>query len=148
MRLRSARPDDEVFIRTLWMHCLREEYPDLKPEEQAAEWTLRYQHQPRHLMICEDETGQADIATSVGFIWLLSLPDPTFTEGNWWLYYIAVVPSSRGRGLARTMLDQAREALPGTIRLLVRCDSPVRALYRRVGAHPSREEWHWPARND
>lgn len=146
MRLRPALPTDEAFIRTLWIQCLQEEYDHLNPDEQAAEWTLRYQHQPRHLMVCEDEKATGD-ANPLGFIWLLSLPDPTFTEGNWWLYYIAVTPSARGRGVARKMLDHARETLPGTIRLLVRCDSPVRSLYTRVGARPMREEWHWPTQN-
>ena len=144
MRLRPARPDDETFIRNLWIKCLEEEYDHLDASEQAAEWTLRYRHEPRHLMICEDEVDQGP-AKALGFIWLLSLPDPTFREGNWWLYYVAVMPEARGRGLARKMLDHARETLPGTIRLLVRCESPVRSLYKRVGAKAVREEWHWPA---
>lgn len=144
MSLRLARAEDEPFVKDLWLRCLHEEYDDLDAQTLAAEWSVRFRHEPRRLWIAEAPLASAT-PEPVGFAWFLSLPDPTFRAGNWWLYYVATEPAARGRGVAAELLTAARAELPGTIRLLVRCASPVRSLYQRLGASPFREEWHWPA---
>lgn len=138
MTIREARLDDEPWLRRLLATCLQEEYGPQDPGDLADEWHARIRYKDRLIWVAEVD------GVPVGFLWVLRLPDPLFAAGDYYVYYVAVAPEARGRGVATALLRHARAALPGTLRLLVRRDSPARALYAKLGARAEREEWHWP----
>ena len=137
-RIRLAESGDEPWLRRLLQRSLAEEYGPLDPEDFADEWHTRIGCGANVVWIADDTTGP------IGFAWLIRLPDPLFRSGTYYLYYVAVEAAHRGQGVALALLQHVRTALPGAIRLLVRCDSPAKRLYTRLGAHPWREEWVWP----
>ena len=136
--IRPARSEDEAWIRRLLFASLAEEYGPMDPEDAAAEWQQRNKSPGRLIWIAEAD------GEPVGFVWVLYLPDSTFAAGDYYFYYLAVVPGWRGRGLGRALMTHARGALPGTLRLLVRHDSPAKRLYTSLGATSFREELVWP----
>lgn len=136
--IRPARPDDEAWLRQLLYTSLVEEYGRFDPTDFADEWRQRYRSPAKDIWVAEAD-GRA-----AGFLWALYLPDPTFPDGDTYLYYVAVETAFRGRGIAGSLLRHLRAAVPGAIRLLVRHDSPAKRLYARLGAHVAREEWVWP----
>lgn len=138
MTIRPARSSDEPWLRQLLFSALQEEYGPQEPGDLADEWQARIRYKDRLIWIAEIDGQPA------GFLWVLRLPDPLFAAGDYYIYYVAVAPEARRRGLATALLQHARAALPGTLRLLVRRDSPARTLYAKLGARAEREEWQWP----
>jgi ribosomal protein S18 acetylase RimI-like enzyme len=136
--VRTARSTDEPWLRTLLYASLLEEYGRFDPEDFADEWRARIRATNRTIWVAEEDGEPA------GFLWTVYLPDPSFPEGDTYIYYVAVDPAYRGRGIAATLLRKLRAETPGAIRLLVRHDSPAKRLYERLGAYVYREEWVWP----
>jgi ribosomal protein S18 acetylase RimI-like enzyme len=136
--IRTARSTDEPWLRALLYASLVEEYGRFDPEDFADEWRSRIRATNKTIVVAEQD------GTPVGFLWALTLPDPSFPHGDTYLYYVAVDPTHRGQGIAASLLRHLRAEVPGAIRLLVRHDSPARRLYGRLGAHVYREEWVWP----
>ncbi|MBC7541915.1 MAG: GNAT family N-acetyltransferase [Candidatus Sericytochromatia bacterium] len=113
----------------------------MDPADAAAEWRQRYQSSGWEIWIAEAD------GTPVGFVWVLYLPDATFSAGDYYYYYLAVEAAWRGQGLGRKLMQHARQALPGAMRMLVRHDSPAKRLYLSLGARPFREELVWPEKS-
>lgn len=59
------------------------------------------------------------------------------------LLFVAVLPSLRGRGIGRQLIDRAATVCNGPIKLHVEHDNPARHLYERVGFKSKYLEMRW-----
>lgn len=59
------------------------------------------------------------------------------------LLFVAVLPSLRGQGIGRRLIESAAAACEGPIKLHVEHDNPARRLYERVGFMSKYLEMRW-----
>jgi ribosomal protein S18 acetylase RimI-like enzyme len=135
--IRPATGADEPWLRQVLYASLIEEYGTFDADDFADEWRSRLRSPGKQIWVAEVDQAP------VGFLWALTLPDPTFPQGDTYIYYLAVIPPHRHRGIAADLMRHQRAQVPGAIRWLVRHDSPAKRLYTRLGAGVYREEWVW-----
>ena len=123
LTIRSAVPEDEQAVVSLWRACdLVTSYND-----PVADFRFAKAGACSDVLVGEDETGQIKGSVMVGH------------DGHrGWLYYVASDPGSRGRGFGRQMVQAAEEWLGerGVVKaqLMVReTNAKVVPFYERLG---------------
>jgi ribosomal protein S18 acetylase RimI-like enzyme len=124
MKIRSATPNDEAETVALWQVCgLTAPYND--PQ---ADFRFALGKAASDILVAEDEAIIGSVM--VGH------------DGHrGWLYYVAVAPASRGRGIGRALVEAAESWLRRhgvvKVQLMVReTNDSVAAFYRRLGYDP------------
>jgi ribosomal protein S18 acetylase RimI-like enzyme len=124
MKVRSATPDDEAETVALWqVSGLTAPYND--PQ---ADFRFALGKAASDILVAEDEAIIGSVM--VGH------------DGHrGWLYYVAVAPASRGRGIGRALVEAAENWLRQhgvvKVQLMVReTNDSVAAFYRRIGYKP------------
>ena len=122
MKIRSATPEDEAAVVALWQACgLTVAYND-----PVADFRFAMGKPGSDILVSEDITG----SVMVGH------------DGHrGWLYYVAVAPSQRRRGLGRALVAAAEEWLRRRgvpkVHLMVReTNQAVADFYKRLGYDP------------
>jgi ribosomal protein S18 acetylase RimI-like enzyme len=124
MKIRRATPNDEAETVALWQVCgLTAPYND--PQ---ADFRFALGKAASDILVAEDEAIIGSVM--VGH------------DGHrGWLYYVAVAPASRGRGIGRALVEAAESWLRQQdvvkVQLMVReTNDSVAAFYRRIGYDP------------
>jgi ribosomal protein S18 acetylase RimI-like enzyme len=124
MKIRNATPNDEVETVALWQVCgLTAPYND--PQ---ADFRFALGKAASDILVAEDEAIIGSVM--VGH------------DGHrGCLYYVAVAPASRGRGIGRALVEAAESWLRRhgvvKVQLMVReTNDSVAAFYRRLGYDP------------
>jgi ribosomal protein S18 acetylase RimI-like enzyme len=124
MKIRSATPDDEAETVGLWqVSGLTAPYNDPR-----ADFRFALGKAASDILVAEDEAIVGSVM--VGH------------DGHrGWLYYVAVAPASRGRGIGRVLVEAAESWLRQhgvvKVQLMVReTNDSVAAFYRRIGYDP------------
>lgn len=122
MRIRSATQDDEAAVVALWRDCgLTVPYND-----PAADFRFALGKPNSDVLVLDDLSG----SVMVGH------------DGHrGWLYYVAVAPRRRRKGLGRALVNAAEEWLKQRgvpkAQLMVReSNEAVAAFYQRLGYDP------------
>jgi ribosomal protein S18 acetylase RimI-like enzyme len=122
MKIRNATSEDEAAIVALWQTCgLTVPYND-----PAADFRFALGRPNSDVLVTEDITG----SVMVGH------------DGHrGWLYYVAVAPAQRRKGLGRALVTAAEQWLlqrgVGKAQLMVReTNQTVAAFYQRLGYDP------------
>ena len=123
LKIRSAAPEDEQAVITLWRACdLIASYND-----PTADLHFAVAGACSEVLVGEDETGEIKGTVMVGH------------DGHrGWLYYVASDPSSRGSGFGRQMVQAAEDWLRqrgiAKVQLLVReTNTKVVSFYEHLG---------------
>ena len=123
LTIRSALPEDEQTVVTLWRACdLVASYND-----PAADFRFAKAGACSDVLVGNDETGQIRGTVMVGH------------DGHrGWLYYVASDPGSRGSGFGRQMVQAAEDWLRQRevvkVQLLVReTNTKVVSFYEHLG---------------
>jgi ribosomal protein S18 acetylase RimI-like enzyme len=124
MKIRNATPNDEAETVALWQVCgLTAPYND--PQ---ADFRFALGKAASDILVAEDEAIIGSVM--VGH------------DGHrGWLYYVAVAPASRGRGIGRALVEAAESWLRRhgvvKVQLMVReTNDSVAAFYGRLGYDP------------
>jgi ribosomal protein S18 acetylase RimI-like enzyme len=124
MKIRNVTPNDEVETVALWQVCgLTAPNNDLQ-----ADFRFALSKAASDILVAEDEAIIGSVM--VGH------------DGHrGWLYYVAVAPASRGRGIGRALVEAAESWLRRhgvvKVQLMVReTNDSVAAFYRRLGYDP------------
>ena len=127
--IRAARDGDEPALAALWRACGLT-IPANDPDRDIAfcrAWPNA------HLLLAEDQAPGGAVIASI-------MAGHDGHRG--WLYYVAVAPGHRRRGLGRAMVEAAEQALTAQgvwkIHLLIReTNSAVAGFYARLGYQPA-----------
>ena len=129
VRLRAAAPDDDAFLRDLWLEA-RPELRMLPPELVALQVRAQRDHYARTHPVSLDEVVEHE-GEAVGRCWTAE------TQDGLHLLDLAVREELRGRGLGRAVLgilaDRAGVRRVPLHLAVWAANAPARHLYRAVG---------------
>jgi len=137
--IRDGRTEDRPFVqdlgkRTMGDSVARFRYVNEAMLEASFDGLLDFAFHQSHALLVAEEEG-----VRVGFILMLdTLPDEVTRMPQGFVAYMAVEPSSRGRGIGSRLLaaaeDEARRrGLPYMGLMVTEDNAAARALYERAG---------------
>jgi ribosomal protein S18 acetylase RimI-like enzyme len=139
IRVRAARSGDREFIERLGKRTVMDSVPFARrpnPLSVLANYDrlLEIVEGQSHIGLIAEEDG-----TRAGFLLMLDgMPDEVTGEPQAFIAYMAVEPSSRGKGIGRALLaaaeDEARRrGLPYISLMVTEDNAAARAIYERAG---------------
>jgi putative acetyltransferase len=129
VRLRPYRPDDFDAAIDIWMSAWQAAMPEIAFAKRLDWWRHRWLHQlvPNNTVTIAELDGAV-----VGFVVI----DPV----TGWLDQVAVAPANWSRGIAGTLMEEAKRVAPNRIRLDVnQTNARAIQLYERLGFHRTGE---------
>jgi ribosomal protein S18 acetylase RimI-like enzyme len=119
--IREANPGDIEAVIDVWRNCeLTRPWND-----PANDFNLAMNSSPSTIFLAEDSNG------------LVGTVMTGFDGHRGWVYYLGVLPNSRGQGIANQLLNTATMWLTERncpkVELMVRSDNPVSDFYMKNG---------------
>lgn len=136
MVIDEAKTADFTAIRAQLRLGLEEEYGPLA--DFGALWDRYAASEPRTVLVARDAQQV------IGFVWLVQGDDPLTGVIFDYVFYLAVDPAFRGRGIGKSLLAHC-QSRGRPLRLMTRRDHPALSLYPQLGFSVRAQEWEWQA---